>query len=257
MPRACSDTDLQGLFCVAADHAREEDQNAGQKFKCGCGLEKFSIIEERDQPPTDKGRPTEEDFQSASQVCYGMLASGGFCNASVEIGSASAFVMASRLSASSKADYLSEGNLGCWGGNGRGHDGPIVSSHGEADPSDLYYRKLLQLDPQNPLLLRNYAQYLSETKHDYEKSEEYYERAILACPSDGEVLSTYAKHLWDVHKDVERAADYFDQAVKAAPGDCYVLASHASFLWQSEEDEESIDVSQPVFPTPLSLTASA
>ncbi|MCO5590767.1 hypothetical protein L7F22_044742 [Adiantum nelumboides] len=181
-----------------------------------------------------------------------------------------AFLLGCQLSASSKIDYLGanfEGGLSFRDGNGNENDGSggsFVSTHGDADPTDLCYRQLLRMDPQNPLLLRNYAQFLSEIKHDYKKSEEYYERAILACPSDGEVLSTYAKHLWDVNKDAQRAGSYFDQAIKATPNDCYVLASHASFLWQLEEDGDSNDAALPLLsssnsmdPTARSLTASA
>lgn len=104
--------------------------------------------------------------------------------------------------------------------------------------TDGYYQRLLQSDPQNPLLLRNYAQYLAEAKGDHKRSEEMYERAILACPGDGEVLSQYAKLVWDVHRDQDRTENYYDQAVQAAPDDCYVLASYASFLWDAEEDDD-------------------
>ncbi|GAQ78367.1 Tetratricopeptide repeat like superfamily protein [Klebsormidium nitens] len=115
-----------------------------------------------------------------------------------------------------------------------------------ADPqvTDAYYRKSLGEDPENALLLRNYALFLLEIQKDYPRAEEFFERAILASPSDGEVLSQYAKLIYQVHGDVERATHYHEQAVKAAPEDCYVLASFASFLWTSESSSKA---QRPVF----------
>lgn len=110
---------------------------------------------------------------------------------------------------------------------------------------EAYYQSLLQSDPENPLLLRNYAKFLSK-KGDVKKSEEYYERAILVDPNDGEVLSQYAKLQWDVHRDQDRAETYYGQAVQAAPDDCYVMASYASFLWDAEDTEEESPATPPV-----------
>lgn len=108
----------------------------------------------------------------------------------------------------------------------------------DSNSTDVYYQKMLEANPENSLLLRNYAKFLHEVQGDLEKGEEYYERAILANPSDGEVLSLYAKLLWEARKDAPRAEAYFDQALQANPDDCYVLGSYAHFLWNSEEDEE-------------------
>eukprot|EP01018_Ginkgo_biloba_P035888 Gb_17435 [translate_table: standard] len=143
-------------------------------------------------------------------------------------------------------DYMAE-DLGI--GRGGGNSGGGASGGGgggggfgaDANSTDMYYRKMLEANPGNPLLLRNYAKFLHEVQHDMRKAEEYYGRAILASPGDGEILSLYAKLIWEGHKDAPRAEAYFDQAVQAAPEDCYVLASYAHFLWNSEEDEEEND----------------
>lgn len=120
------------------------------------------------------------------------------------------------------------------GGNGGWREG----SGPDSNSTDDYYQKMLQANPDNPLLLRNYAKYLHEVQHDLKKAEEYYGRAILASPGDGDALSLYAKLIWDVHKDAPRAESYYDRAVEAAPDDCYVLGSYAHFLWNAEEEEE-------------------
>ncbi|KAH9322615.1 hypothetical protein KI387_017254 [Taxus chinensis] len=126
------------------------------------------------------------------------------------------------------------GGYGGWGGD----SGP------DSNSTDAYYQKMLLANPDNSLLLRNYAKYLHEVHHDFKKAEEYYGRAILANPGDGDVLSLYAKLIWDIHKDAPRAESYYDRAVEAAPDDCYVLGSYAHFLWDAEdEEEEEVDAS--------------
>ncbi|KHN22444.1 uncharacterized protein LOC114386977 [Glycine soja] len=126
------------------------------------------------------------------------------------------------------------GGMGSGGGRicggGRG-------SHGR-DGTDAYYQNMIQANPNNALLLGNYAKFLKEVRGDYPKAEEYLERAILANPGDANVLSLYADLIWQTEKNADRAEGYFDQAVKTAPDDCYVLASYAKFLWDVEEDED-------------------
>lgn len=106
-----------------------------------------------------------------------------------------------------------------------------------SDSTETYFQKMLEANPGNSLLLRNYAQFLHEVQGNLAKAEEYYERAILASPGDGEVLSLYAKLMWEVRRDAPQAEAYFDQAVQASPDDCFVLGSYAHFLWDSEEGE--------------------
>eukprot|EP01018_Ginkgo_biloba_P013105 Gb_10129 [translate_table: standard] len=142
--------------------------------------------------------------------------------------------------------YIAGGfGIGAGGGlSGGGNNGGGGSSGADSNSTDTYYQKMIEANPGNPLLLRNYARFLHEVQHDLGKAEEYYERAILASPGDGEILSLYAKLVWEDRKDVPRAQTYFDEAVKAAPDDCYVLASYAHFLWNSEDDEEEEDASE-------------
>lgn len=123
-----------------------------------------------------------------------------------------------------------------------GVTGEDKSSGREINSTDLYYQKMLEANPHNPLLLRNYAKFLHEEKHDTKRAEVYYSRAILASPKDGEILSLYAKFIWETHKDLSRAQNYFERAVEAAPQDCYVTASYAHFLWTCEDDEEEDDL---------------
>uniref|UniRef100_A0A0E0F146 Uncharacterized protein n=1 Tax=Oryza meridionalis TaxID=40149 RepID=A0A0E0F146_9ORYZ len=128
-------------------------------------------------------------------------------------------------------------------GRGKGNDdddktsGRGGGSGGHMDMGE-YYRRVLGVEPENPLVLRNYGRYLQEVEGDLGGAEECYARALLASPDDGDLLSLYGQLLWETSQDKDRAAAYLERAVQAAPDDCYVLGSYASFLWDAEEDEE-------------------
>ncbi|CAL5199793.1 unnamed protein product [Lathyrus oleraceus] len=128
-----------------------------------------------------------------------------------------------------------DGGRICGGGNGNGNG--WENNYGR-DETDAYYQNMIEANPNNYLLLGNYAKFLKEVCGDYGKAEEYVERAILANPSYADALSLYANIIWQREKNADRAEAYFDQAVKSDPNDCYVLASYAKFLWDSEEDED-------------------
>ncbi|KAA3475827.1 Tetratricopeptide-like helical [Gossypium australe] len=127
-------------------------------------------------------------------------------------------------------------------GDGLGNGGKHGGNHGDdsfdhkSKISD-YYRGMLNLNPADSLLLRNYGRFLHEVEKDTERAEEYYGRAILVSPGDGEVLSLYAKLIWERHRDKSRARSYFDRAMTASPDDCMVLGSYAHFMWETEEDD--------------------
>ncbi|KAG6501869.1 uncharacterized protein LOC121994483 [Zingiber officinale] len=122
------------------------------------------------------------------------------------------------------------------GGSGKG-DGESGNGDSNRRISD-YYQQMLQIDPSNPLLLRNYGRFLHEVEGDAKAAEGCYGRAILASPGDGEVLSLYGQLVWETHRDEERAKGYFERAVQASPNDCYVLGSYAHFLWNAGEEED-------------------
>lgn len=107
-------------------------------------------------------------------------------------------------------------NGGSHGGRGGGGGG-----QGQGSGCDMgeYYRRVLRVDPGNPLLLRNYGKYLHEVEGDLSGAEGCYARALLACPGDADLLSLYGRVIWEARQEKDRAADYFERAVQAAPDD--------------------------------------
>ncbi|RZC94011.1 hypothetical protein C5167_016709 [Papaver somniferum] len=104
-----------------------------------------------------------------------------------------------------------------------------------------YYENILKDNPYNPMILRNYAQYMYKIRGDHKKAEELYSRALLVEPNDGDILSEFARLRWEVYSEKEAASNYFARAVHASPQNSDVLAAYASFLWEAEEGEEAHD----------------
>ncbi|WOH12684.1 hypothetical protein DCAR_0832191 [Daucus carota subsp. sativus] len=106
-----------------------------------------------------------------------------------------------------------------------------------ADIED-YYKKMVEANSSNPLFLKNYAQFLYQSKGDLKGAENYYSRAILASPRDGEIISQYANLLWELYHDHDKALCYYERAVEAAPEDSHILAAYARFLWETDDGDE-------------------
>ncbi|KAH9617992.1 hypothetical protein KSS87_005807, partial [Heliosperma pusillum] len=104
------------------------------------------------------------------------------------------------------------------GGSGFNERGNNYHGHGSMED---YYKKMIQVNPGNSLLLGNYARFLLQVHGDVNKAEEYCGRAILASPSDANMLALYAHIIWQSHRDAHRAEIYFNQAVQFAPDDWY------------------------------------
>lgn len=136
------------------------------------------------------------------------------------------------------------------GGN-TGNIDYTATNPGEGVNVEEYYKRMVEENSCNPLFLRNYAQFLYQSKGDPEGAEEYYSRAILADPEDSEIISQYANLVWELYHDHDKALCYFERAVQAAPGDSHILAAYARFLWETEDEDEHSksqdDIQLPVF----------
>ncbi|XP_034703624.1 uncharacterized protein LOC117927987 [Vitis riparia] len=99
--------------------------------------------------------------------------------------------------------------------------------------TDLLYQIRISEDPNNPLLLCNYGQFLRLFARDQDRAEECFKRAVEVEPEDGEALNQYANFLWMVRKDLWGAEERFLQAMAAEPGNPYRVSNYATFLWNT------------------------
>lgn len=117
--------------------------------------------------------------------------------------------------------------------------------------TELLYQTGLGLEPNNVLLLTNYAQFLYIVAHDYDRAEEYFKKAIAVEPKDAEAHNKYATFLWQVRKDLWAAEETFLEAISADPSNSFYAANYAHFLWNtggedtcfplSSADDETLD----------------
>ncbi|KAL8143299.1 hypothetical protein V2J09_016331 [Rumex salicifolius] len=103
--------------------------------------------------------------------------------------------------------------------------------------TELLYQIGVFQEPNNPLLLCNYAQFLCLVTHNYDRAEECFERAVQVDPLDGEVLSQYATFLWVVRKDIWGAEERYQQAMAAEPDNPFHASKYANFLWSTGGDD--------------------
>lgn len=115
--------------------------------------------------------------------------------------------------------------------------------------TDLIYQMSVAEDPNNPLLLSNYAQFLYMVRRDYDRAEECFKRAIMSGPPDAEIFSCYADFLWIVRKDLWNAEEVYQQAMAAAPNNHYYASKYAHFLWSTGGEETCFPLSSASYDT--------
>ncbi|KAK8671898.1 hypothetical protein V6N13_038481 [Hibiscus sabdariffa] len=120
---------------------------------------------------------------------------------------------------------------------------------------NLVYQMRISEEPENSLLLLNYAQFLYLVVKDHDRydlksycfrselcpvidlrdsnrAEEYFKRAIRVEPQDPEALEQYADFLWKVRNDQPEAEERYLEALEADNMKTPFRASkYAYFLW--------------------------
>ncbi|XP_038894499.1 uncharacterized protein LOC120083051 [Benincasa hispida] len=111
--------------------------------------------------------------------------------------------------------------------------------------TELLYQTGLLQEPNNPLLLTNYAQFLYLVAHDYDRAEKYFKRAVAVEPPEAEAFDKYAAFLWQVRNDLWAAEETFLEAISADPGNSYYAANYAHFLWNTGGDDTCFPLDSP------------
>ncbi|KAI3836929.1 hypothetical protein MKW98_005262 [Papaver atlanticum] len=125
--------------------------------------------------------------------------------------------------------------------------------------TEILYQLALSKEPQNPLLLSNYAQFLYLVVHDHDRAEDYFNRAISVEPvaPDAEILSRYANFLWLAKKDIGAAETTYLEAIAAEPSNPLYASNYAHFLWSTGADDTCYPLNSPSDSTSFSATNDA
>ncbi|KAL4368345.1 hypothetical protein GQ457_05G032060 [Hibiscus cannabinus] len=99
--------------------------------------------------------------------------------------------------------------------------------------TDLVYQMCVAEEPDNALLLANYARFLHLVVKDYDRAEELYKRAIQADPQDSEALGLYADFLWQVRNDDGEAEEIYLEAMEVGQKNPFHASKYANFLWST------------------------
>ncbi|XP_031112903.1 uncharacterized protein LOC116016679 [Ipomoea triloba] len=99
--------------------------------------------------------------------------------------------------------------------------------------TELLYQTGISQEPNNALLLANYAQFLYLIAQDYDRAEEYFKRAAEVEPKDAEALNKYATFLWQARNDLWAAEETYLAAIDAEPTNTFYAGNYAHFLWST------------------------
>lgn len=98
----------------------------------------------------------------------------------------------------------------------------IYDKQKQFSKSDSLFEKILKLDPENALVLNNYAYSLSERDLKLEESRKMSAKSLLKDPNNAAYLDTYGWILFKL-KDYEGAADYIKRAIDTGDASAVVL----------------------------------
>ncbi|EOA23753.1 hypothetical protein CARUB_v10016965mg [Capsella rubella] len=112
-----------------------------------------------------------------------------------------------------------------------------VDDYANYTRTELLYKIGLAQEPNNHLLLANYAQFLYLVTQDYDRAENCFKKAIESEDVDAEAYSKYATFLWKVRNDLWAAEETFLEAISAEPTNSFYAANYANFLWQTGGEE--------------------
>ncbi|CAL4960378.1 unnamed protein product [Urochloa decumbens] len=95
------------------------------------------------------------------------------------------------------------------------------------------YEQAVAEEPNNSLLLANFAQFLYQVQGDHDRAEHFFKRAVRAEPADAEAMGRYAAFLWEARNDLAAAEETYQEAIAADPSNAHHAAAYAHFLWNT------------------------
>lgn len=115
--------------------------------------------------------------------------------------------------------------------------------HSLREAAEILYQKALELDPDHPNVLCNYAGFVLDQaangrKDVYDQAEKLLLLACSANPTNSQCMGAMASFYAERRKDVKRAQIYYDRALAIGHDDPETLASYANFLWRAEGHKE-------------------
>jgi tetratricopeptide (TPR) repeat protein len=108
----------------------------------------------------------------------------------------------------------------------------------ENEKSDEAYEKVLKLEPDNVLVLNNYAYYLSLRGEELEKAEKMAKHAVDLEPTNSSYLDTYGWVLFRMGRYSE-AKEWITKAIDAGENSAVVLEHYGDVMWKLDDKKEA------------------
>jgi tetratricopeptide (TPR) repeat protein len=105
--------------------------------------------------------------------------------------------------------------------------------------SDEAYDKVLSIDPENVLVLNNYAYYLSLRGTGLEKAEQMAAKAVKIEPANSSYLDTYGWVLFKLGK-YDEAKTWIEKAIEAGEESAVVLEHYGDVMWKLNDRKEAV-----------------
>ncbi|MFW5944449.1 MAG: tetratricopeptide repeat protein [Bacteroidota bacterium] len=110
------------------------------------------------------------------------------------------------------------------------------------EQSDQYFKKVLELDPDNKVVLNNYSYYLSQRDEKLEKALDYTTRIIRDEPDNPIYLDTYAWILFKMGK-YEKAKKFIEKAMEnGGDDDAEILEHYGDILYKTGNEEKALQI---------------
>ena len=106
------------------------------------------------------------------------------------------------------------------------------------DQAQNYYERALKSDPNNATFLGNYANFLTTIRTDYDQAQNYYKRALKSDPNNATFLGNYANFLTTIRTDYDQAQNYYKRTLKSDPNHPVILGAYALFLESVHKDHD-------------------
>ncbi len=91
--------------------------------------------------------------------------------------------------------------------------------------SDAYFERALEIDPQNAVVLNNYAYYLSERNESLEKAKAMSKKSLEIEPKSSTFADTYAWILFK-NKEYKKAKEWIEKAIASGGSESGVIVEH-------------------------------
>lgn len=118
----------------------------------------------------------------------------------------------------------------------------LFEINNDHDSAEKYYKKSLDINPENADSNLYYAIFLWKAKGNIDAAEALYRKAIDIDPKHAKALGSYACFMWVVRAETNAAEDLFKRAVDADPTNTFTLTEYAYFKWRICRDIELAEI---------------